>query len=187
MSGTIARLTDFEDWPDEALVLEVQSGDIRAFEYLVHRYHRRLFFFLRRLIRDEAIVEEVVQDAFFNLYRTIERVDPTKRFSTYLHAIAKHQAISTLRKMKLALPIETAEDITDDDPIEERLSKQHESVEIQQLIDELEEKYRSVIKLYYFDTLSYEEIQEKTGLPINTVRTHLRRAKELLRQRLSYD
>ena len=100
---------EFEDWPDEALVLEVQSGNIRAFEYIVRRYHARLFAFLRRMIQDEATVEEVVQDAFLNLYRTIDRVDTSQRFSTYLHAIAKHQAISTWRKMKDAVPLDAAE------------------------------------------------------------------------------
>ncbi len=186
MPNNNSWLTEFEDWPDEALVLEVQSGNIRAFEYIVRRYHARLFAFLRRMIQDEATVEEVVQDAFLNLYRTIDRVDTSQRFSTYLHAIAKHQAISTWRKMKDVVPLDAAEHIADDDPIEERLMKASDGEYVRRAISTLEEKYRHVLQLYYFDTLNYEEIQRVMHLPLNTVRTHLRRAKELLRRELDH-
>ncbi len=186
MLDDLDRLTELEHWPDEALVLEVQSGNIRAFEFIVQRYQTRLFWFIRRIVRDQAIAEEILQDTFLNLYRTIERVDTAQRFSTYLHAIAKHQAISALRRMKADVPLEIADGLVDYDPIEEKLTKRDEAAQVRRAIEQLEEKYRQVIRLFYFDYLSYEEIQKETGLPLNTVRTHLRRAKEILRKDLDH-
>ncbi|MBI5619604.1 sigma-70 family RNA polymerase sigma factor [Candidatus Gottesmanbacteria bacterium] len=167
--------------PDEALVREVQEGSITAYEILVKRYQQRLFAFVYRIVRDEPAAQEVVQDAFISLYKTIDRVDTRKKFSSYLYSIARNTAISSLRARKPAVSIDESAVSVDEVAMEERLASQEQREGVRRAIAKLEKKYRRVITLYYFGDLSYEEIGETLNLPINTVRTHLARAKQKLR------
>lgn len=173
---------------DEALVADIQQGDVLAFEILVKRYQRRLFSFVSHIIYDAHAAEEVVQDALFDTYKTIDRVDTTKKFSSYLFTIAKNKAISYLRRMKHAVSLDaTQEQADEEETIYEHLVEAEKNHRVKDAIDALEEKYRRVITLYYFDDLSYEEISKKVKLPVNTVRTHLFRAKGALRKILNYE
>jgi RNA polymerase sigma-70 factor (ECF subfamily) len=169
---------------DEALVVEIQEGNILAFETLVGRYQRGLLSFVYRIVWDEKTAEEVVQDAFFSVYRSIGSIDTSKKFSTYMFTLAKNAAISALRKRKPSVKLEEMMWVEDDEPFYEKLLRDdlHESVSA--AIQSLPHKYQQVIDLYYFQDLSYEEVSQKLKLPVNTVRTHLKRAKEALKKKL---
>lgn len=163
---------------DETLVVDVQDGNIGAFEVLVRRYQGKLYrFVLRNVHGDHAAAEDVVQESFISLYKTIERVDTKKKFSSYIYSIARNRTISYLRGLKIHSPLESAEFLSasesperDDDLIE--------------ALHSLDKKYERVLSLYYFDNLSYEEISKRLKFPLNTVRTHIKRAKEVLRKKL---
>ncbi len=159
---------------DEELVLEIQEGNILSFETLVRRYQVRIIYFARRYVRNQDLAEEVAQDCFLKVYRAIDRVDPNRKFSTFLFEVAKNQAISRLRQKPPEVPLsetvaaEAGPDVVD-------------KVAVHQAVQKLPKTYRRAVELYYFSDLSYEEIGYKLHLPINTVRTHLRRAKEKLK------
>ncbi len=172
---------------DADLVRAIQAGEIPAFEVLVKRYQRGLFAFVHRILENEDDAYEVVQDTFFQIYKTIERVDVERKFSTYAFEIAKNTALSVLRKRKRTVSLEMAEDIEDDESLLERVSRADDAVSIRRTIEQLPEKYKSVITLYYFDDVSYEEISRILRLPVNTVRTHLKRAKSILKKELSHE
>lgn len=159
---------------DKELVVAVQSGDIAAFEMLVRRYQKRLHVYAVRFVGSHQSADEVVQDALFKLYQTIDRVDASRKLSSYVYTITKHTAISYLRSHRSLLRLN--EMIAQ----EEKADFSH----IYDAVDQLSASYRSVIKLYYFDELSYKEISSKLRVPINTVRTYLFRAKKLLKERL---
>ncbi len=160
---------------DEDLVRQVQDGQIGAFEILVRRYQQRLVWFSLRIVHNGAKAEEISQDALFKIYQIIDRVDTKRKFSTFLFEIAKNFAISELRKGRREVPLtemEATEEVFGDE----------ESV--REVVKTLPKNYRSVVELYYFSDLSYEEISQKLHAPINTVRTHLRRAKQRLKKLL---
>ncbi len=168
---------------DEDLVLAVCQGNISAFEELVKRYQRKLYSFALHIVRDEPMAQDVVQDALFRAYTSIDHVDTTKKFSSYLFTIAKNTAISFMRKRKYTVSLgAVAEQINEDKTMYEHLIDAEQHHYIKQVIGKLEEKYRRVISLYYFDDLSYEEISKKLKIPINTVRTRLSRAKGAFRK-----
>jgi len=171
------------DGPNDAeLVRQVQEGNVFAFEVLVKRYQGRLHSFVVHLVSDTHAADDVVQESFISLYKTIDRVDTTRPFSTYVFSIARNQAISYLRSRKKQVPLEDIV-LADDDGLmyEDIMAAEREHI-VTRALDRLEEKYRKVIRLYYFDDLSYEEIGRKMRLPVNTVRTHLFRAKRSLRK-----
>lgn len=167
---------------DEMLVSEVAEGNISAFEELVIRYQKKLHSFVCYIVRDEAAAQDVVQETFISLYKTIDRIDTDKKFSAYLFSITRNNAISYLRSRKVHVPLEAAEKVAGNDNLELRLEEKDDNRRIQAALDIIDHKYKEVIMLYYFDDLSYEEIAGNLGVPVNTVRTHLKRAKEALRR-----
>ena len=177
-----------EQKTDEELIRQIQKGDVLAFEILVKRYQRRLFSFVFRVVYDAHAAEEVVQDALFGVYKTIDRVNTTKKFSSYLFTIAKNIAISYLRRRKQTVSLEAIEEqASEEETFYEGFVNAEQQHHLKEAINQLEKKYRDVVTLYYFDDLSYEEISRKLKLPVNTVRTHLFRAKGELRKVLHYE
>lgn len=169
---------------DEELVRDIQEGSISAFEALVRRYEKHLLSFVYRILRNGMDAQEVVQDAFFKVYTTIDRVDVSRKFSTYLFEIAKNQSISRLRSLHTELPLEEESAVETDEKIYAGLAQKEQTESIRLVVNKLPIKYRRVIELYYFRDLAYEEISEHLKVPVNTVRTHLLRAKQLLKGEL---
>ncbi len=172
---------------DEPLVRAVKEGSISAFEELVGRYQGKLLSFVTYLIRDPEAAQDVVQESFISLYKTIDNVDTSKKFSSYLFSIARNNAISHMRGSKRHIPLVEAEHITAADTAETLMMERDEKHHIEQALDIIDAKYKKVITLYYFEDLSYEEMSKRMRLPINTIRTHLRRAKDALRKVLTYE
>lgn len=169
---------------DEELVESIKQGEITAFEELVRRFEQKLVIFAVRIVGSGPEAEDIVTRALFKIYQTIERVDTRQKFSSYAYRIVKNDAISYLRGRRNNLPLEELEIIDEDEDVYERLSRKDEAETVRKAVDKLGVKYKQVIKLYYFGDLSYEEIGAKLKMPVNTVRTHLRRAKELLKKSL---
>lgn len=178
---------DYSSLPDELLVVVIQDGGLFAFRELVKRYETRLLFFVRRLVWDEPTAEDVVQDTFLKLYQSIHRVDPERRFSTYLFTIAKNTAISALRARRPEVTIDAAATTPGPDDLDASTDQVLRSERVTRSLAAIDPKYRQVVELYYFQHLTYEEIRARTGLPLNTIRTRLRRAKNVLRRQLNYD
>lgn len=172
---------------DSELVIAIQKGDVLAFEELVKRYQRGLFIFVLRIVHDDATAKEVVQDALFNIYRHISRVDPDRKFSTYMFEIAKNTAISAIRARKITVPLDVIAEIAEEETFIEQIVQEDSIASVKIAVRSLPKKYRDVISLYYFDDLSYEEVSHKLHIPINTVRTHIKRAKEALKKVLHYE
>lgn len=174
-------------YSDEELVRLVQSGEIFAFEQLVKRYQQKLLGFVYHMIYDEHAADDIVQESFINLYKTIDRVDSTKKFSAYVFSIARNTTISYIRKYKKEVPLDDILAFSEEETLYGQLVQAEQAHTIEKALKQIPEQYQKAIRLYYFEDLSYEEVGKKLGLPINTIRTHLRRGKELLRTLLPYE
>lgn len=172
---------------DEELVRAIQEGDVLAYEQLVTRYEHRLLSFAYRIVGSHEAAEEVVQDALFAVYKTIDRIDTARKFSSYVYEITKHAAISYLRREHHTMTLDESVSIDGEKAMYENLGRSETQGKVREAVQSLPQKYRDVLQLYYFDELSYEEIAKKLDVPINTIRTHLRRAKSELAKRLRYE
>ncbi len=172
---------------DEQLVRAIQEGDVLAYEQLVVRYERRLLAFAYRIVGSHEASQEVVQDTLLAVYKTIDRIDTARKFSSYVYEITKHTAISYLRKQHHTMTLDESISIDGERAMYENLGRSETQAEIRRSVQSLPQKYRDVIELYYFDELSYEEIAKKLEVPINTIRTHLSRAKDALAKLLPYE
>jgi RNA polymerase sigma-70 factor (ECF subfamily) len=173
---------------DKELIVAIQKGDIESFENLVTRYQNKLLIFIYGVTHDKSLAEEIVQDTFFNIYKTISRVDVERKFSSYIYKVAKNIAISYLRKQKNDLSLNETFGLAavSDDLYEDAVKKENQE-KVWKALNLLEEKYREVIKLYYFKDLSYKEVARALSLPLNTVKIRLKRAKDALRRIINYE
>jgi RNA polymerase sigma-70 factor (ECF subfamily) len=181
---------------DQQLVERVQRGDKAAFDLLVAKYQRKIFRLLSRLIRDQAEIEDVAQEAFVKAYRALPNFRGESAFYTWLYRIAintaKNYLVSQGRRAPTATDadIEDAETFDDGDHLRDLntpdsmlLSKQVAEA-VNRAIDKLPEDLRTAIVLREIEGLSYEEIAETMNCPIGTVRSRIFRAREAIAHEL---
>ena len=176
---------------DEELARQAALGDARAFEDLVERHQRYVFNLCLRIMGDYDLAAEMAQEAFLRAWRSIGSFRGDSRFTTWLYTVAHNLCLNRLEGVQRDAShrvntADAAEELgrihsKEEDPAV-AYDRNEQKGSIHALIDKLPAKYRAVITLFYLQELSYQEIAEVTGLPIGTVKTHLFRAKEILRR-----
>jgi RNA polymerase sigma-70 factor (ECF subfamily) len=170
---------------DGALVAAALGGAAEAFGTLVERYERAVYNLCLRTLRDPEEARDAAQEAFFKAFRSLRTFKPGAKFSTWIFSIAYHACCDRLDRRKRFSDAELPER-ADPAPGPALLAEQRdEARELRAAIDTLPEKYRTVITLYHLQGRQYEEIARVLDVPLGTVKTHLFRAKELLRKRLA--
>jgi len=170
---------------DADLVRQCLDGDDRAFAVLVERHGAAVWGAVREIVREAEDVKDVVQESFISAYRALPGFRGEAQFRTWLLKIAHNAALSRAQQRARRRETYTQEEDGDDMdalPASDRLPDEHLSaIEIEErlsrLIDDLPGHYRVVLVLYYYEELTYKEIAEVVGRPINTVKAHIRRAK----------
>ncbi len=178
---------------DAEIVRQVQDGDVRQFALLVDRYKDRALTLAVRLVRGREEAEELVQDAFVRAYRNLRSFRGDSAFRTWFYRILYNVCMTSVRRRARREPIlhldgqpEMYETIPDAgittalDQLEEKEIAGILSDEMERLPD----KYRTALTLFYTEEMSYEEMGVISGLPVGTVKSHLFRARSLLRERL---
>ena len=181
---------------DQQLVERVQRGDQRAFTLLVEKYQRKLGRLLGRMIRDQAEVEDVVQEAFIKAYRALPNFRGDSAFYTWLYRIgintAKNHLVAMGRRPRLSneVEIEDAENFEDanelrtqDTPETELMGKQIAQT-VNSAMEALPEELKMAITLREIEGLSYEEIASLMNCPIGTVRSRIFRARDAVAEKL---
>lgn len=162
-----------------------KAGDPAAFDQLVERYTPRLYRVIRRMASDQGEAEAIVQEAWLRAWRALSRYDDDRPIYPWLMRIAVNVTRDIWRKKR---PVDFAdigevEDIFPDPQPgpEQRLTRQETLDRLADGVENLRPEFRLVIGLRYEEGFAYEEIAELLGVPLNTVRTHLHRAKKELR------
>ena len=181
---------------DQALVERAQQGDKKAFGMLVEKYHRKLGRLLGRMIRDQAEVEDVVQESFIKAYRALHNFRGDSAFYTWLYRIgintAKNYLVSMGRRPQVMQEVEIEDVENFDDGYEMRTMDTPETAmmtkQIAQTVNDtvasLPEELRTAITLREIEGLSYEEIAILMQCPIGTVRSRIFRARETISEKL---
>lgn len=178
---------------DEELIARVQQGQRRAFDELVRRYQGRLFSFTLRMVHDPVEAEELAQDTLIRAYVHADKYREIARFSTWIFTIATNLVRNRVRQKKrrplqLSLNPHPDDDEIPLDPPDPRAdpSRRIEGAELGSLISlatsRIPERYRIPFLLREVEELSYEEIQQVTGLKLGTVRSRINRARTRFRK-----
>lgn len=184
---------------DRALVARVQQGDVDAFDELVARYRERILGVVYHLTSNREDAADLTQDVFIKAFRSLNRFQGQSSFFTWLYRIAINTTLNHLQKARLRRFFSLEKVQTDDAPVAaliDQLTDGTPSVERLSYLSELQQrlneamqklsiKHRTVVTLYEIDGLGHEEIAEITGTSVGTVRSRLHYAKQQLQADLS--
>ena len=160
---------------DEALMLEFQRGSREAFEELFARYREPLYGFFRRRLASKDRAEDLAQETFLAVIRSVVRYEPRALVKTYLYGIALKLLAVERRKLSGNEPLlDEVHEPAEDGPSEEALW-------VRQALARLDSGEREILMLREYEQLNYAEIAELLRLPVNTVRSRLFRSRMSLR------
>jgi len=177
---------------DEAglLVSRVQAGDRQAFRVFIEKYQRLVAAIVFRMVYNAADREELSQEIFLKIFENIKRFQGSAKISSWIGRIASNTCINHLRKKRLPLfddiaAGQTLENVAGDGLTPEHVNERADSNRSLQLeIDRLPAHYRLILTLFHFSEMNYDEIGQALELPAGTVKSHLFRARQKLRERL---
>jgi len=182
---------------DAAVMLRVAAGDEASFNYLVQKYHRAMIHFLFRMVRNQAIAEELAQEVFLRVYRSRESYRAEAKFTTWLYRIATNLAVNNARDTRheraaqtlyLDAPDEetgTTPDVADDEPsVEQHLMRDERMAAIRKHVMALPERQRMAVLMHKYQGMDYRQIGEVLKLSESATKSLLFRAYQTLRDKL---
>lgn len=173
----------------------IKDNDQKAYEELMKRYWEPVYFvMLRMLNNNHDNAEDMTMEAFGKAFKFLYQYQRTFAFSTWLFKIASNNAIDYIRQTKMyrgTLSLDKPVENTGEENLsafirgkeltpEEFLIRKQTIERVRIIVEKLKPNYREIVELHYIEELTNEEIAERVNLPINTIKTRLHRARELL-------
>ena len=182
VAPVVAKLTP-ESFSDHELLVAISTRDQRAMEELFDRYESQVYRFALRTFKNQELAEDVTAETFCEVWRAAAATFKGQaRVATWLMAIARNLGISMLRRRsEQALDETQALGIEDaaDNPEVTAAKKQRDAI-ITRCLGSLSPIHRQLIDFFYFQDKSIAEVAELTGVPVNTVKTRMFRARNLM-------
>lgn len=182
------------DWK---VVQQVQGGDVAAFDQLILKYRERLFGVIYNMTSNREDTADLTQDAFIKAFQSINRFQGQSSFFTWLYRIAINSTLTHLRKNRLRTffslekvdendrpSAEVIEALTDNNGAERDTFVRELQERLNEAMQKLSIKHRTVVTLFEIDGLSHQEIAEIMNCSVGTVRSRLHYAKQLLQAEL---
>jgi RNA polymerase sigma-70 factor, ECF subfamily len=168
-----------------------QQGDQDAFASLVQRHQRRVFNLVLRMLQDYEEANEITQEAFLAAWMGLPSFRGEARFPPWLYRIAYNCALKQLERRKRERFLQAAieaeqmlEEVNKQKQAEDILELRARQAIVREQMEALPTKYRIVLILRHLQEMTYEEIAEILIMPIGTIKSHLFRARHLLKERL---
>ena len=166
---------------DEAIIQLVQAGRGReAFDQLVPAYRRRVFGLAYSILRERTAAEDLAQEVFVKLWKALPRYDGRAKLSTWVYAITRNAAVSALRSSRRSVSMSDEGVLAEVEAIAAAPGAEPGDAGLRRQVEALPEKQRQAVTLYYLDERPVDEVAEMMGIPVNTVKTHLHRARASL-------
>lgn len=175
-----------ESLSDELLVRQVLDGTTEAFGVLVKRYERQIYSLAYRLTNDSEEAQDLGQEAFIKIYRSLDKYDPGRPFFSWMYKVAANQCYSMLRQKREAMTSldEVADFVPSDPEVASHPELYAENAETRRRVREalagLPENYRMPLVLRYLEDLSYREIAEMLDLSLSAVESRIHRGRQML-------
>ena len=173
---------DIEDYivaTDPQLVRLAAEGDHRAFEYLFMRYNEAIKHLFDQRLGDTDTSNDLLQETFIKVYLHLADYSPNYTFGQWIYTIARNTLVDHVRRRADDVSIDNkfiAPIATTPSPEESVIINQR-TAHFEASLAELSEDYRQIIEMRFLEEYSYEEIAERLGRPLNTIKTQIRRAK----------
>jgi RNA polymerase sigma-70 factor, ECF subfamily len=176
---------DQSDW---SLLARVVKKDEAALAALYDRYSRLVFAEASRILRDKGAAEEILQDIFYQVWKTADKFDPQRgSLPGWLLVVTRNRAISKLRRRSASGDDELNENaVACTINLESAASQNQLLGRVRGAMESLPEGQREAIELAYFEGMTHSEIASRTGEALGTVKTRIRSALEVLRRTVGF-
>ena len=188
---------DFGQMDDATIMLELRTGNMAGFDYLIQKYRKPIIHFMYRMVRNQAVAEELAQEVFLRVYRSRETYRAEARFSTWLYRIATNLGVnyardtrhersaSTVYLDEVDSETGTTPDVADSTPdVEANLLRQERLNAIREHVMALPERQRMAVLMHKYEGMDYKQIGEVLKLSESATKSLLFRAYQTLRDKL---
>lgn len=171
---------------DNELVKECLEGNQEAYSELISRYKRLIYSVAYKFSRDSDEVNDLAQESFIKIYRSLSKYDSQYKFSTWSVKVATNICLDHVRRKRLrSVSLEEIENFTGrNNSPEDYYLRKEKSQALKEAIDELPEIYRVPIIMYHQNGMSYKEIAEKLNKPMSIIKNRIFRARHTLKESL---
>lgn len=187
----------FDGMDDAAIMLELRSGNLAAFDILLEKYRKPIIHFMFRMVHNQAVAEELAQEVFLRVYRSRETYRAEARFSTWLYRIATNLGVNHARDTRRERTASTVyldqpddetgstPDVADLTPgAETRMVQDERMAAIRDFVLALPDRQRSAVLMHKYDGMDYKQIGEVLKLSESATKSLLFRAYQTLREKL---
>lgn len=188
------QLTEKANRDLRLIQLAINQKDQNAYAELMGLYKETIYFMMLKMTNNPDDADDLTIEAFGKAFKNIHNYTPEFAFSTWLFKIATNNCIDFIRKKKLNTtsidhvinsedsPHPNKEVISSGKDPEEKIIEKQKIQLMQEVVEKLKPRYKDLVKMRYFEEMSYEEISQELNLPVNTVKVQLFRARDLLHQ-----
>jgi len=186
----------YQNFDDEQLMSLFQEGDLDAFDVLYSRYYKRVFHFLFRFNQNTSDCEDLVQETFLRVYKSRDSYNHSSKFSTWIYTIAQNLSYTQYRKKirmdmvnfhtdELQQSHEVSENVENSDYDPDILFQRKSFLEVfNKALESISGDFQEVVELRDLLGFSYEEISDKTGMPMGTVKSKINRGRHQLQVKM---
>jgi len=175
------------EFNDQLIVSQIISGQKDLFRLLVRQHEKAVYGMGLSFFRNGDDASDFTQEVFLKAYRSLSGFEGRSRFSTWLYKIAYNTALNEVNRRKEyhSLAEEDADKLLNNGDTPEKIALRAAAKEaVRSAVSELPERFRICVDLFFFYDRSYQEIEAITEIPVNTVKSHVFRAKIILREKL---
>ena len=185
-------MSQHEHNEDQMLIAKAKRGDSQAFEALVRKYQKPIYYLCHRMTGAHQLADDLSQDTFIKAYTSLQSFNEGMNFFSWIRRIAVNSAINFLRKRKREKPLGDSDmrvtDIPDAPPQEmpqDTLQKKQMEKKFKEALSELPDDQRVIFVLKVYENQSYEQIASMLKIPHGTVMSRLSRARQKLKAEMS--
>jgi RNA polymerase sigma-70 factor, ECF subfamily len=188
---------DFAQMDDATIMLELRTGNMAGFDYLIQKYRKPIVHFMYRMVHNQAVAEELAQEVFLRVYRSRETYRAEARFSTWLYRIATNLGVNHARDTRHERTASTVyldetdsetgttPDVADTTPgAEANLLRQERLNAIREHVMALPERQRMAVLMHKYEGMDYKQIGDVLKLSESATKSLLFRAYQTLREKL---
>ena len=188
---------EFGEMDDAAIMLELSSGNMAGFDFLIQKYRKPIIHFMYRMVHNQAIAEELAQEVFLRVYRSRETYRAEARFSTWLYRIATNLGVnyardnrhertaSTVYLDETDAETGTTPDVADTTPdVEADMLRRERMNAIREHVMALPERQRMAVLMHKYEGMDYKQIGDVLKLSESATKSLLFRAYQTLREKL---
>jgi RNA polymerase sigma-70 factor, ECF subfamily len=173
------------DDEDRIITAQIISGQKELFRLLIKKHERAVYGMGKSFFHNTEDASDFTQEVFLKVFSNLSRFEGRSKFSTWLYKIAYNTAVNSVTRIKEYQSLAEDDIASDNNTPEREFFRNLARDAVLEAVIELPDRFRVCVDLFFFYDRSYEEIEIITGYPVNTIKSHVFRAKKILREKLA--